>query len=820
MSLVLDQSQTNHGTDQVPLVIYGTRWAAQSFKAGISAPLDDVHFYFIKTGSPPNALTVELRNVSGGVPGSTVYATTTISSGSFSGGAGSEVTATFASPYTLVAGTTYAIVCYTSAGDVSNCYDPRGASGGYADGDAFFSLNSGGAWTNDNPLDMYFATYVQSATVQQTILSDASIKITGYQQTILSDAKLVFRYQNTILSDAKISILQFPQTILSDAKIIIVRLIDALCKITASALIITDINNKVNTVKSVITDLFNRITIVIGQIYNINNKVNIRALGLYDVNNDIRTLASFMVPGVLGTQSLGKKYIKVYLNSIEQTNVDIDSINIHKPINATHTASFELAQAYDVTAPALETTVEIKYSNWVLYKGYITEINPSEKPEHITINCQNKFWKQNRTEKYFQVGHKPIEFIPITATEIYYATINQALSTEFSLNVSFGTFTPEDMNLFGIGSSEALTNLITQCGNYGWYYDVDETIKLWIGNVGTVVNIQRQSLGQNLNLFHLLDHQFKESVENLANQYFVQMGDYTKFAGGQYQSYQLQNYEQFAQPMFNAADEVLAKNSYTGVGFDYHDIADSDRMGDVFKKFSLPYLNPKLEAYTDYQPVTVTLYSVGNAFGFVGELNLQNEIVLTEGFTIDYDKGTLTFAEPVFLQTYDNGGEIVSMRAPVVKVNLWKKNYYTYSLDPLENPMVFYTSVGGSYPTTIVKTLNLSSLSKQTWNTYKYYRGQYYYIPSWDDTNYALDLANWELSKTQDPKITGTIEVTLDTVCYYGIDLSHRIFIDGITATPMNIMSIDYNLSNFRVSIQLEKWNSFQRTVSLPWHGA
>jgi hypothetical protein len=93
------------------------------------------------------------------------------------------------------------------------------------------------------------------------------------------------------------------------------------------------------------------------------------------------------------------------------------------------------------------------------------------------------------------------------------------------------------------------------------------------------------------------------------------------------------------------------------------------------------------------------------------------------------------------------------------------------------------------------------------------------YIPSWDDTDFAEDIANWELSKICDKKIKGTIEITLDAMCFYDIDLTNRIFINGITDEPMNIIAISYNISNFTVSLTLENSRYYNRTVSYQNHG-
>jgi hypothetical protein len=296
--------------------------------------------------------------------------------------------------------------------------------------------------------------------------------------------------------------------------------------------------------------------------------------------------------------------------------------------------------------------------------------------------------------------------------------------------------------------------------------------------------------------------------------------------GRTYTGYNYSSYAQYASPLWNSSYECLAKNSGDGEGLDWHKAENEELYANVFKKYYLPYLDPKLSSWSDRYPPYVKVYNVGNAFGFVGQLNLQLEETLFEGFTVDYENGILTFNERYFLYQTDANDEITSMRAPIVKVFLWKKNYYTYTSNPSENPetdisnpLMFFTDKMGDYPDTIIKDLNLSSLSIQIGGTRILSDGSTEFIPSWDDTAFAEDVAAWELSKICDKKIRGGIEITLDALCFYNINLTNRIYIEGITEEPMNITSINYNISNFTVRITLENSRYYNRSVSFQSHG-
>jgi hypothetical protein len=462
-----------------------------------------------------------------------------------------------------------------------------------------------------------------------------------------------------------------------------------------------------------------------------------------------------------------------------------------------------------------------------LFNGYITQISPAEDPEKIRITCQNEYWKQNKTNSYYHVGHRPTD-----DKELYYNTIEEALTAEHSWTPGPGTFVPETIDNFGVGKSDAISNLIQAMGNYGWFYDVDNSKKLWEAGIGSIINIDRQILGENIQLYDLINHSFEESVEDIVNKFRVQMGDKVirklDSTGGsrQYTGYNYSSYHQFVTPAWDRSLELLSNQTGSGFGFDHQNPAYSAEYSEEFKKYNMPYLDPKLSSWSDRFPAYVEIYNVGSSFGFVGPLNLQLESVLKEGFTIDYENKTITFNEPYYLYQTDANGQCTSIRAPIVKVFIWKKNYFTYTLDPtddpetdISNPLMFFTAKMGSYSDTIIKDLNLSILSIQEGGTRIAEDGTVELIPSWDDTDFATDIANWNLSKICDKKIRGNITLTLDCICFNSIDLTKRIYINGITDESMNITGINYNISNFTVNLTLENSRSYRRTVSKQSHG-
>ena len=692
-------------------------------------------------------------------------------------------------------------------------------------------------WTtgSSSPYTLYFDKVIFTTEVISDINNDfRSLKLFAFDD-IANDFRLTgtasaynidndFRLTGATLDD-----------ITNDFRTIsnIIRL-DISNKFNLRQVLLPDINNKFNTSILQINDINNKFSFVkLPTLYNVNNIVNIIAETLPDVNNDIRTqklelnnisndfrlIAPWQIPGDAGFQSLGKTYIKVYIDSVEQTDANIDSASISKILNGTHTATFELGRAYDSTKPDMEAVVEIKYNDWVLYNGYVIDISPTSSPESIRISCNDKYWKQNKTNKYFFVGHKPQD-----GTENYYNTINEALITECSFTTDIGNFIPQTMDSFGQGESDCISALTQNAGNFGWFYKEDESKKLWEAGKGDIINIEAQAIGSNIGLHQIIRHRFRETIDGLVNKLRVQMGERTiRRHTHTHSSYWTDYHWITATPAWDSELERLAKT--WGYGWNYPEPDAGEKYKDVFRKYNLTWLNPEIESYSDKYPPEVIISNTYWANYWDAQGFVPDEKVL-EGFTIDYENEIITFNKPIYSYLKNIIDELDAVRSPIISLRLWKNRYFTYTTyigeDPeteIGNPLMFFTDKIGDYPETIMKVLDLSSLSIQFGATYIDVRDVKHEIISWDDTEFAKDYSNWQLSKTADKKITGSIDITLDTFLFYDIDLSKRIMIDGVIDNPLNITSISIDINNFIVTLNLESFREFERSVSLPGRG-
>jgi low density lipoprotein receptor-related protein 5/6 len=167
-SEMLDQSQTD--TSAGEFIVTGPdnsnpESLAQTFTAGVTGRLDRVDLYLRNDFSETAPLTVEIRDTSGGAPGSTVLASASLAAARVPSGGG-WVKVGFASPALVAGGVQYAIVAYT--GDIGtqddygwdfSASDPYGGGALWAS-----SATPPTTWapvgSNPSPDDLAFKAYV------------------------------------------------------------------------------------------------------------------------------------------------------------------------------------------------------------------------------------------------------------------------------------------------------------------------------------------------------------------------------------------------------------------------------------------------------------------------------------------------------------------------------------------------------------------------------------------------------------------------------------------------------------------------------------
>lgn len=158
----LDQQQTDGGSSYA---IASNGSLAQTFTAGLGGGMDQVDLHLQRLGTPTAPLSIEIRDVSGGVPGSTVLASASLPTSSIPT-MQAFVPISFAKPAPVVAGTQYAIVAYSPtpfgndyAWSVGGTANPYAGGAGFGTG----TFPPAGPWTQLSTSDFAFKTYVAPA---------------------------------------------------------------------------------------------------------------------------------------------------------------------------------------------------------------------------------------------------------------------------------------------------------------------------------------------------------------------------------------------------------------------------------------------------------------------------------------------------------------------------------------------------------------------------------------------------------------------------------------------------------------------------------
>jgi hypothetical protein len=160
----LDQQQTASNTDAG---LFTNQSLAQTFTAGISGAVDQADLLLFKVGTPTNPVTVQIRNVSVGIPATTALASATIPLSAIAPLTATFVPVTFTTPAPVTAGTQYALVAFSAAtaGDAVG-WRYQNNTDVYPAG-RFFASNEtvppADGWTEQVGDDFGFKTYVGPA---------------------------------------------------------------------------------------------------------------------------------------------------------------------------------------------------------------------------------------------------------------------------------------------------------------------------------------------------------------------------------------------------------------------------------------------------------------------------------------------------------------------------------------------------------------------------------------------------------------------------------------------------------------------------------
>ena len=162
-----------------PTTSRATAWTGQTFRAGITGNLTKLTVGLGLASGTSGTITVEIRNLNGINPGTTVLATSTLGPVTNVGTA-ALYTTTFATPAAVVSGTSYSIVLRTSVG--STVFGVRGSTAGgstLANGQVFTTTNSGTSGPPSRPTSTSPASSRRRSPTRPPATTSPSVKDSG-----------------------------------------------------------------------------------------------------------------------------------------------------------------------------------------------------------------------------------------------------------------------------------------------------------------------------------------------------------------------------------------------------------------------------------------------------------------------------------------------------------------------------------------------------------------------------------------------------------------------------------------------------------------
>lgn len=550
------------------------------------------------------------------------------------------------------------------------------------------------------------------------------------------------------------------------------------------SLVLSNIQNKFRIVIApTLSDIQNRFHSITKTITSIVNNFQSKGLMLYNITNNFRAIATWQIPGDAGVLPLGKTKFEVKINNVDITeslNIDLDTLSWRETLNAGAEATFVLGIPYDSgSVPTLNQTVEIIFNKKRKFYGYITNITKSDTPEGIEIHAEDEYHNLNKTLVSFEIGHGKT-----------YSTYSQALSA-LGFSAGIGSFVPYPENYVGANKADTISSIVDKCGIFKWFIKPNGSKALWQGGTGAIINLEKQEIGINLGLYQVIDHNIVQNDVDKIGKIKVIMGDSIK---------------------------VGYDNSSIGIHAltVFYEKPDWDK--EVYN-----------ERYTKY-------------FGWSDERGGKSYVdkeVTYQGWKIivpgGYSAGFPLKDDGIYWYQYPGyaGGNIE---------DVWQylRRWKTGGIYPEgRKSHVFFVGSGN-----IIKELNLSHLNVQVGANYSKVISESFNeqetrpslppswiifhpntspsmrvkIPSWDDTSYAVNIANLELYKNNITKQIGTLKITIDSADYYDLDLSKRIKCLGILNNSTNIASINYDVGSYTCTINVETNNYYKRTVSIPLH--
>lgn len=240
----------------------------------------------------------------------------------------------------------------------------------------------------------------------------------------------------------------------------------------------------------------------------------------------------------------------VQLDGIELTDVDYTTLNLTFNLNSTpSTAEFKLARRHDNLDQKLNGStsvitnnnkVEVYDGTYLLFTGYITELNPDSESDTIDVIAEDIRYKLATESIELEYGGQWVQDeddqnlytkfeknIASAYSEIISA-IGGLISSNDSLPFS-GSFVPEYIKSYNTYAS-LLDELIKNTANANWYIDASERLRFTKVEQGQVKELRLSSLTTHRHAYDVIvdNINLNRKVSSYAKSLNVKRGKYIK----------------------------------------------------------------------------------------------------------------------------------------------------------------------------------------------------------------------------------------------------------------------------------------------------
>jgi hypothetical protein len=577
------------------------------------------------------------------------------------------------------------------------------------------------------------------------------------------------------------------------------------------------------------------------ELYDAYCDIRVLSRNIYDANCDIRVQEDKNKLYNIGCDirvkrpsALGLNYFKVYLDSVEIEDVDIESLNYAWTKNDTPAAAtFRVVRKSDNFNRTLDnlsqaittnTPIAIEFNDKLRYYGYVMGLDVEQSGESVVVNCLDRKQKVNEQLYNISFGRK-WEFPEQGQLEIVqgdYVTTGQAITKILDNLVAEGIilsysgvptgFVPEYQEDKGTPAGQLLTYLLELSGNYYWNITPSGAVEIYEGGNGKAVNLPSQKIGTQIHLYDVTNYNIRlNDISNLITTVEVNMGTESEDIRASW----VRRCSASLSPAWDMAWNRV---------FDYGHLSMEEWEAGGFG------LRAAIELYT-----SIPQDERERKIAEVGRKFRLSE--WTEGSFIDNSHPAEVIGIDNWrIKGWNWGGEYLTLAAPLIKgkvdplmfvalrygwvvqydfripklIGTWyKKEDIGITTQPTTFDVV-WVGIGGIGAKRVITLSQLGIKDSIGWSVYEDGILVSKSEPGFDDTEYATDRARLMLSQINDPVTEGTIDLTFDAFEYYNLNLGNKVNIsqtteldiyNGNNGFPLDVESISFKPGNYIVSL-------------------